>query len=146
MEEPPKSTNHPDKSPLRQHLVDRPDPELRPIRHFIREQHHTFRRAGVMNQGSIVLYLNRKGRTAQVIHDDLVATLGAEANAYSTVTSYLRAARIIRRDATPLSPSNSPHIDESDEAALRELEELPFSSVRQLAHAAHLPVTTVYRR
>jgi hypothetical protein len=42
-----------------------------------------------MDERSIDLYLNRKGLTAQVIHDDLVATLGEEVIAYSTVTNYL---------------------------------------------------------
>jgi hypothetical protein len=52
-----------------------------------------------MEQRLIVFYLNMKGLTDQVIHDDLIATLGEEAIAYSTVTNYLRAARIIPRDA-----------------------------------------------
>jgi hypothetical protein len=39
-----------------------------------------------------VLSLNRKGWMARVIHDDLGATLGEEAIAYSTVTKYLREA------------------------------------------------------
>jgi hypothetical protein len=92
-----------------------------------------------MDQRSIVLYSNRKGLTAQVIHDDLVATLGEEAIAHSTVTNYLVVARIIPRDPTPFAAATSPHIDESDEAILIPLEELPFSSVRQLSRAIHLP-------
>jgi hypothetical protein len=96
-----------------------------------------------MDQRSIVLCLNRKGLMAQVIHDDLVATLGDEASAYNTVTNYLRAARIIPRDATQFSAVTSYHIDESDEAILRALEELPFSSVRQLSSPTQLPKITV---
>jgi hypothetical protein len=65
-----------------------------------------------MDQRSIVIYLNRKGWMARVIDDDLVAMLGEEAIAYSTVTNYLRAARIIPHDA-PFSAATSPHIDES---------------------------------
>jgi hypothetical protein len=61
---------------------------------------------------------------AQVIRDDLVATLDKEATAYGTVTNYLRTARIIPRDAIPFSATTSPHIDESGEAILRALEEL----------------------
>jgi hypothetical protein len=64
-----------------------------------------------VDERSIVLYLNRKGLTAEVVHDDLAATLGEEATAYSRVTNCLRA-----------SP-----MDESDENILRALEELPFS-------------------
>jgi hypothetical protein len=56
-----------------------------------------------MDQRSIVLYLNRKGLTVQVIHNDLVATLGEEAIAYSTVRNYLRVARIILRDTVASS-------------------------------------------
>jgi hypothetical protein len=43
---------------------------------------------------SIVLYLHlmAMAMAAQTIHGDLVATLGAEAPAYSTVTKYLRTA------------------------------------------------------
>jgi hypothetical protein len=82
-----------------------------------------------MDQRLIVLYLNRKGLTTQLIHDDFVATLGEEAIAYSTVTNYLRAARIIPRDAKAFSAASSPHIDDSNEAILRPLEEFPFSSV-----------------
>jgi hypothetical protein len=99
-----------------------------------------------MDQRSIVLYLNRKNLTAQVIHDELVSTLSEEAIAYSTVTNYLVVARIIPRDPTPFAAAISPHIDESDEAILRALEQLLFSSVRQLSRAIHLPKTTVYRR
>jgi hypothetical protein len=99
-----------------------------------------------MDQRLIVLYLNRKSRTAQVIHDDLVGRLSAEATAYSTVMNYLRETRIFPRDATPLSAAASHHIDEFDEIILRILQELAFSSVWQLAHTTNLPVTTVYRR
>jgi hypothetical protein len=42
-----------------------------------------------MNQQSIVIYLSRKGLSAVAIHDDLVATLGAEAVGYPSVTRYL---------------------------------------------------------
>jgi hypothetical protein len=96
-----------------------------------------------MDQRSIVLYLNRKGWTAQVIRDDLVATLDAQAVAYRTATGYLRMAHIIARDATAISATISPHIDESDEPIVRVVEELLFSSVRQLAYPTYLTVTTV---
>jgi hypothetical protein len=98
-----------------------------------------------MDQKSIVLDLNRNGWMARVIHDDLVATLG-EAIAYGTVTKYLREAQTGRDDAMPLSEEISPHIDDSDETIPSALQELPFSSVRQLSRAIHLPVTMVYRR
>jgi hypothetical protein len=99
-----------------------------------------------MDQKSVVLYLNRKGWMARVIHDDLVATLGEEAIAYSNMTKYLREAQTSPDDATALPEEISPHIDDSDEAVLRALEEFSFSSVQHLFCAIHLPKTTVYRR
>jgi hypothetical protein len=83
-----------------------------------------------VDQRSIAFYLNRKDCPAQVIHNNLVTTLGEEASAESTVRNYLRAVRIIPRDATAFSHASSPHIDESDEAILRALEKLTFFSVR----------------
>jgi hypothetical protein len=77
----------------------------------------------------------------QVIHDDLVATLGEEAIAYSTVTKYLREAQTGPDDGITLSEEISPHINDWDEAILRAIEEFPFSSVRQFLHATHLPKT-----
>jgi hypothetical protein len=43
-----------------------------------------------MDQRSIVLCLGRKGLAAVAIEDDLVATLGAQAISYPSVTRYLR--------------------------------------------------------
>jgi hypothetical protein len=99
-----------------------------------------------MNQRSIVFSLNRKGLTAQVVHDDLVDTLCKKARIYSTVTNYLRPVRIIHRDLTSFSPAVSPHISESDEAILSVLEGLPFSPARQLSHATQTAKSIVYRR
>jgi hypothetical protein len=98
-----------------------------------------------MGQKSIVLDLNRKGWMARVIHDDLVATLREEALAYITVTKYLREAQISPGNTIQLSDVTSLHIDDSDETILRALEQLPFSSVRMLSRATHLPVTTEYK-
>jgi hypothetical protein len=51
------------------------------------------------------------------------------------VTKYLRVARIIPRDATTSSDAFSPHMDDSNKAILRSLEELSFSPVRQFSYA-----------
>jgi hypothetical protein len=64
-----------------------------------------------MDQRSIVLYLNRNGWMARVIHDDLVARLGEEAIAYSTVKIYLREAQIGPEDATALPEDFAARID-----------------------------------
>jgi hypothetical protein len=96
-----------------------------------------------MDHKSIAIYLNRKGCMGRVIHVDLVVTLGEEAIAYSTVMKYLREGQTGPDDATALPDEISRHIDDSDEAILRALEEFSSSSVRQLSHATHLPKTTV---
>jgi hypothetical protein len=94
----PGSTNHLDKYSLRQYLVATPDRELKSILDFTRHQKLSLRNPELMDQRSIVIYLNRKGVRTQVIHDELVATLGEEATAYSKVTNYVWVARIIPRD------------------------------------------------
>jgi hypothetical protein len=43
-----------------------------------------------MDQKTIVLYLHRKGREFDAIHENLVCTLGKEEVAYSTVTKYVQ--------------------------------------------------------
>jgi hypothetical protein len=51
-----------------------------------------FRDVKYMDQQSVVLYLSRKGHSAVAIHDDFVATLGAEAVSYQSVIRYLHEA------------------------------------------------------
>jgi hypothetical protein len=43
-----------------------------------------------MDQGSIAIYVERKGFSVQVIHEELVTTFHPDAVVYSTVTSCLR--------------------------------------------------------
>jgi hypothetical protein len=58
-----------------------------------------------MDQNPIVLYLRMKGMTLDVVHDDLVRTLGKDAVAYSTVTKYARSAQFSgRKEVTPPLP------------------------------------------
>jgi hypothetical protein len=87
-----------------------------------------------MDPKLIVLYLDRKGWTAHEVHDNLVATFAEETIAYSTITWFLHEARINHSVATPFSDIISPHLtspqlNESDEAVLKALEELPFYSL-----------------
>jgi hypothetical protein len=111
-EEYPRSLTHPDRQRFRQYLIDELDRELRRI-HLIRYQDHLSESGELMDHKSNVFCLNRKGRTTRVIHDDLVATLGEEAVAYSTVTIYFREAQISPGDPTAFSNATKPHIDES---------------------------------
>jgi hypothetical protein len=89
------------------------------------------------------LHFNRKSWTTRAIYNDRAATLGEEAIAYRTMMKYLREAQVSPGNTTPVADVSSPLIDDSDEVILRSLEELPFSPVRQLLRATHLPKTTV---
>jgi hypothetical protein len=99
-----------------------------------------------MDQRSIAVYLDLKGLSARAIHEDLIATLGADAVGYSTVTRYLRETHFspstdrIPSDLLPEMP------EDADEAILSALCEMPFASVRQLARLTHLSATKVDRR
>jgi hypothetical protein len=103
-----------------------------------------------MEQRSVVLYLARKGLSPLAIHDDLVTTLGAEANAdavsYSSVTRYLRAAIFASSNLPTHLPEPEAQFDDCDHAILLVLAEKPFASVRKLSRLTHLPRTTVHRR
>jgi hypothetical protein len=79
-----------------------------------------------MEQGSIVLYLARKGLSPFAIHDDLVTTLGADADAYanagavsySSVTRYLRDTVFASSNPpTPLSETEA-QFDDCDHAII----------------------------
>jgi hypothetical protein len=95
-----KSLINPDQYPLRQYLADEPHAKLRRIVFLIRRQNCPLRNPEFMYRKSIVLYLDRNGWTAQVIHRDLVATLGEQAIAYSAVTKYSREVQISPGDPT----------------------------------------------
>jgi hypothetical protein len=60
-----------------------------------------FRISRLLDQKPIVFYLWMKGMALDVIHDDLVSTLGKDAVPYSTVTKYTRSAQFSgRKEAT----------------------------------------------
>jgi hypothetical protein len=63
-----------------------------------------------MDLKSIVLYLHLKGLSVHAIHDDLVATLGPKAGAYSTVTRYLRETKLGTAYITFNPESRSSHL------------------------------------
>jgi hypothetical protein len=76
-----------------------------------------------MDHRSSVLYLHLKELCAHAIHDDLVAILGPKAVAYSTVTRYLREAKLGTAEVTLDPEPCSAHLDDSDRAILASLEE-----------------------
>jgi histone-lysine N-methyltransferase SETMAR len=99
-----------------------------------------------MDQPTIAIYLERKGLSARAIHQDLVATLGQDAVADSTVTRYLREIRFHPSTKAKASIEIPQVPDDSDEAILAALREAPFASVRQLARLTHISAAKVYRR
>jgi hypothetical protein len=99
-----------------------------------------------MDQRTIAIYLERKGLSARAIHEDLVATLGQDAVAYSTVTRYLHEIRFDPSTEAKASIEIPQVPDDSDEAILAALCEVPFASVRQLARPTHISAAKVYRR
>jgi uncharacterized protein YerC len=66
----------------------------------------TVREVKKMEQRSIVLYLVGKGFSPFAIHDDLVATLGADAVNYSSITRYFRDA--VFSSSNPPTPLPEP--------------------------------------
>jgi hypothetical protein len=106
----------------------------------------TFRDVKYMDQQLIIIYLSRKGRSAVAVHDDLVATLGAEAASYPFVTRYLRKAIFASSNQSDPLPPPKPQLDDSDLVILLALADQTFASIREFSRLTHLPGTTVYRR
>jgi hypothetical protein len=82
-----------------------------------------------MDQQSIVFYRSRKGLSAAAIHHNLVATLGAEAASYPSVTCYLR--EVIFTSSNPPDPLPPPEhqLDDSDQVILLALADQRFASI-----------------
>jgi hypothetical protein len=101
-----------------------------------------------MEQRSIILYLVRKGLSRLAIHDDLVTTLGADADAvsYSSVTHYLRDTVLASSNPPTPLPEPEDQFDDCDHVIILALAEQPFASVRELSQLADLPRTTVHRK
>jgi hypothetical protein len=99
-----------------------------------------------MDQRTVVAHLALKGLSARSIHQDLVATLGGDPMAYSTVAGYIHNAHCSpsSQTAAPIAAPNC--LDDSDEPILSALDDNRFASVPQLSRLTHIPATTVYRR
>jgi hypothetical protein len=106
-----------------------------------------FRDVKKMEQRSIFSYLARKGLSPLPIHDDLVTTLSADADAmsYSSVTHYLRDAVFASSNSPTSLIEPEAQFDDCDHAILLALAEQPFASVPELSLLTHLPRTTVHR-
>jgi hypothetical protein len=95
-----------------------------------------------MDQHSVCLFLAMKGLSANDIHSELVAVLGPEALAYSTVTKYLCKEHFPVQSSKP--PEN-PSLAVIRDAILDALKQQPFSSVREIAKLTCIPRTTIHR-
>jgi hypothetical protein len=93
-----------------------------------------------MDQRSICMFLAMKQLLAQAIHSKLVAVLGPDAIAYSTVIKYLRQRQF------PSIPCEAPDEHPAtviDNAILDALDKQPFSSVQELAQLTCIPRSTL---
>jgi hypothetical protein len=98
-----------------------------------------------MTQRPIVTYLSLKVMLTREIHDDIVATLGPDAVSYSSVTRYLREARLPPSKPGPHPTDIQRDLDDSDQAIFAALEGSLYTSVRQLSRLTHLLSTAVSR-
>jgi hypothetical protein len=99
-----------------------------------------------MDQQSIDLYLSRKDFSAVAIHGDLVATLGAEAVSYPSVTRYLCQAIFASSNPPDPLPSLEHQLDDSDQAIVFAFPDQPITSIHELSQLTHRLNTTVHRR
>jgi hypothetical protein len=140
-EEPFWITHRTDKCLFKQYRVDDRDLEMWCILDLTRGENCPFRTSESMHPKSIVLYLRRKGWTAREIHNDLVATLGEEVITYSTVTKYLREARINSADVTSFLHATSLHLTSMNQTKLsckplKNSHSLLFSSTARPSHTS----------
>jgi hypothetical protein len=77
-----------------------------------------------MDQRSICLFFAMKGLSVRDVPNKLVAVLGPDTIAYSTVTSYLRLRQF---PAISSEPSDEPPTTIIDDATLDVLDKQPFS-------------------
>jgi hypothetical protein len=86
-----------------------------------------------MDQRTIAFYLRMKGLSAEAIHQDLVAILGPEAIAYSTVTWYLRTSKFASQNKEAQDEAELMWTDLVDNVIMKALNDKLFSFVRQLS-------------
>jgi hypothetical protein len=99
-----------------------------------------------MDQQSVILYLSRKDLSTVAINDVFVATFGAEAVNYPSMTRYLREAVFASSNPPDPLPRPEHQLDDSDQAIFLALADQPFASIRELSRLTHVPRTTFHRR
>jgi hypothetical protein len=100
----------------------------------------------MLDQCSIVLYLNKKGLSREDRDNNLVATIGPDTRAYCAAPAYIHDAKRTRPKVISPPDMISRQFDESDQAILLALEEQPFSSGWQLSRVTNLSCMTIYCR
>jgi transposase len=91
-----------------------------------------------MDQSTAVLFFAKRGLSATQIEGELRAILGGEAMPYSTITYTLRS-----RSWTHTTPDTIEN--PLDDAIRQTLDNIPFASVRQIAHRLCQSSTTINR-
>jgi hypothetical protein len=86
-----------------------------------------------MDQRPVVLCTVLKQLLVRAIHEDLAATLEANAVVYSSVTRYLREMRHSAPTDTAPSVVIPMVMDDADQGILAALDEIPFASIRCLS-------------
>jgi hypothetical protein len=97
-----------------------------------------------MDQCTTVLYLRMKGLSTEAIHQDLVATLGPEAVAYSIVMWYRGTLEFVGQNEWAYDEAELTWTDLVDEAIMKAVGDNPFSSVHQLSRLTCLSRSTVH--
>jgi hypothetical protein len=90
-----------------------------------------------MDQRSICLFLDRKGLSALEIHNELVAVLGTEAVADSTITRYLRQDHLPAIMSEPPTKARSPLPKTQFLTPLRNNHSLVFKFSKAHLHSEH---------
>jgi hypothetical protein len=98
-----------------------------------------------MDQKTIVLYLRMKGISFNVIHEDLVRTLGTDAVTSTTVIKDARSAKFSPKNERPSSEPRVVELNSVDDAILAALVDYPFSSIRELSRRTCLHRSTMHR-
>jgi hypothetical protein len=95
-----------------------------------------------MDQRSVYEFLAIKGISAQAIGSELVAVIGPDAIAHSTVT---KSPRQRQPRAFPCQGSEQPSAAIIEDSILDALDSQPFSSIRELGKLTCIPATAIHR-
>jgi hypothetical protein len=98
-----------------------------------------------MHQRTIAFDLRIKGLSAEAIVQDVGATFGTEAVAYSTVTRWLRTPKFAGQDERAHDEAELTGTELFGKAIMKAIRDNPLSPVRELSRLACLSRSTVHR-